>query len=170
MTFKEWLNIVLDKELICERYLPAVGAARSRKQFMDVVLDVNGIAFLCDMREKGCGLPYDIICDEFKAYLNGRYIHTKTRGTSSYTTSMYCRVEDPSEITVNTTLTGILGCSCMIHVPDNKICQIFVDGTSHVDITVGDGGRCYVDLWDGGTVCYSDSSAVSVKHRVVDDE
>ena len=170
MTFKEWLNIVLDKELICERYLPAVGAARSRKQYMDVVLDINGMAFLCDMREKGYGLPYNVICEEFKAYLNGRYIHTKTKPSGSYTASMYCRIEEPSEITINTTLTGIFGCSCNVHVPANMSCQLIVDGSSVVNITVGDGGKCYVDLWSGGEVTFSDTSSVAVKHKTVEDE
>lgn len=170
MTFKEWLNIVLDKGLICERYLPAVDAARSRKQFMDVVLDVNGMTFLCDMRERGYGLPYDVLCDEFKAYLNGRYIRTKNTHTGWYAASMYCRVESPSEITINTTLTGIFGCSCSIHVPANTWCQLIVDGSSVVNITVGNGGKCYVDLWRGGEVTFDDSSSVVVKHKTAGDE
>ena len=170
MTFKEWLNIVLYKGLICERYLPAVDAARSRKQFMDVVLDVNGMTFLCDMRERGYGLPYDVMCDEFKAYLNGRYIHTKSALLRGYTSSMYCRVEAPSEITINTTLTGIFGCSCSIHVPANTYCQLIVDGSSVVNITVGDGGKCYVDLWRGGEATFNDPSSVVVKHKSIEDE
>jgi hypothetical protein len=170
MTFKEWLNIVLDKGLICERYLPAVDAARSRKQFMDVVLDVNGMAFLCDMREKGYGLPYDVMYNEFNAYLNGRYIHTKSTLARGYTASMYCRVETPSEITINTTLTGIFGCSCSIHVPANTYCQLIVDGSSVVNITVGNGGKCYVDLWRGGEATFDDADSVVVKHKSIGDE
>ena len=170
MTFKEWLNIVLDNGLICERYLPSVGSAQSRKQFMDVVLDANGMAFLCDMREKGYGLPYDVICGEFRAYLNGRYIHTKTKTSGSYTASMYCRIEDPSEITINTTLTGIFGCSCSVHVPANTLCQLIIDGASVVNITVGAGGKCYVDLWRGGEVTFDDATSVVVKHKSIDDE
>jgi hypothetical protein len=170
MTFKEWLNIVLDKGLICERYLPEVDAARSRKQFMDVVLDVNGMTFLCDMRERGYGLPYNVLCDEFKAYLNGRYIHKKSVLLRGYTASMYCRVETPSEITINTTLTGIFGCSCNVHVPANTCCQLIVDGSSVVNITVENGGRCYVDLWRGGEVTFDDSSSVVVKHKTAGDE
>ena len=168
MTFKKWLNIVLDRGLICERYLPAVDSAQSRKQFMDVVLDANGMAFLCDMREKGYGLPYDVICGEFRAYLNGRYIRTKTKPSGSYTASMYCRIEDPSEITVNTTLTGIFGCSCWIHVPKNMYCQLYVDGASVVNISVDDGAKCYVDLWDGGIVVSEDMDSIVVKHRTAD--
>ena len=170
MTFKEWLNIVLDSGLICERYLPSVGSAQSRKQYMDIALDVNGMAFLCDMRDRGYGLPYDVLYDEFKAYLNGRYIHTKNTNTKWYTASMYCRVEAPSEITINTTLTGIFGCSCNIHVPANTSCQLIVDGTSVVNITVGNGSRCYVDLWRGGEVTFDDSSSVVVKHKSSEDE
>lgn len=167
MTFKDWLTLVKDKGLICERYLPMVDAARSRKQFMDVVLDVNGLAFLCDMREKGYGLPYDVMCDEFKAYLNGRYIHKKNVLARGYTASMYCRVETPSEITINTTLTGIFGCSCSIHVPANIYCQLIVDGSSVVNITVGNCGRCYVDLWRGGEVTFDDTDSVVVKHKSI---
>jgi hypothetical protein len=168
MTFKEWLNIILDRGLICERYLPLVDAARSRKQYMDIALDVNGMAFLCDMREKGYGLPYDVMCDEFKAYLNGRYIHTKSALLRGYTSSMYCRVEVPSEITINTTLTGIFGCSCSVHVPANTYCQLIVDGSSVVNITVGDWGKCYVDLWAGGEIVSEHMDSIVVKHRTAD--
>lgn len=170
MTFKEWLSFVLDKGLICERYLPLVDAARSRKQFMDVVLDINGMAFLCDMREKGYGLPYNAICEEFRAYLNGRYIRAKTKPSGSYTASMYCRIEDPSEITINTTLTGIFGCSCNIHVPANISCQLIVDGSSVVNITVGNGGKCYVDLWSGGEATFDNTDSVVIKHKSTKDE
>lgn len=170
MTFKDWLNIILDRGLICERYLPSVGSAQSRKQYMDIALDVNGMEFLCDMRERGYGLPYDVMCDEFKAYLNGRYIHTKNALLRGYTASMYCRVDAPSEITINTTLTGIFGCSCSIHVPANTYCQLIVDGSSVVNITVGNCGKCYVDLWRGGEVTFDDSSSVVVKHKTAGDE
>lgn len=169
MTFKDWLVDIKSKGLICERYLPLVDAARSRKQYMDVVLDTNGLAFLCDMREKGYGLPYDIMCSEFKSYLNGRYIHTKTKLDGSYTTSMYCDVEDPIEITINTTLTGLFRCTCVVNVPKNTSCRLYVDGGSVVNIHTAEGSRCYVDLWDGGLVTFDDDSDVRIKHVKVDE-
>lgn len=168
MTFKEWLNIVLDNGFICERYLPSVGSAQSRKQYMDIALDINGMEFLCNMREKGYGLPYDVICGEFRAYLNGRYIHTNAKPIGGYSSSLYCRIEDPSEITINTTLTGIFGCSCWIHVPKNMCCQLCVDGASVVNISVGDGAKCHVDLWDGGVVISDNMDSIIVKHRTAD--
>ena len=169
MTFKDWLVDIKGKGLICERYLPLVDAARSRKQYMDVVLDANGMAFLCDMRENGYGLPYDVICNEFKAYLNGRYIHTKTDQNGTYTSSMYCDVEDPAEITINTTLTGLFRCTCTVNVPKNTSCRLYVDGASVVDIHVADGSKCYVDIWDGGLVSFNEGADVRIKHVIVDE-
>lgn len=170
MTFKEWLNIVLDKGLICERYLPAVDAARSRKQYMDVVLDANGIAFLCDMRLKGYELPYAVMKSEFKAYLNGRYIHSKSSMSGTYTSAMYCDVQSPAEITVNTTLTGIFGCNCDIHVPDNTVCQVYVDSCSRVKITVSPNAICRIYVWDGGVIEAPDHSGATIHHKKFENE
>lgn len=170
MTFKEWLNIVLDKGLICERYLPAVDAARSRKQFMDVVLDVNGMAFLCDMRLQGYGLPYETIESEFRAYLNGRYIHAKPSASGSYTSSMYCGVDMPAEITVNTTLTGLFNCNCIVNVSDNTICQIYVDSNSNIELHVPSTSKCYIEVWRGGSCIYTGGGDVHIKHKNVEDE
>lgn len=165
MTFKEWLNIVLDKGLICERYLPAVDAARSRKQFMDVVLDINGMAFLCDMESKGYKLPYDVITNEFWAYMNGRYIHTKSSENGSYTTTMYCSVSTPEEITVSTTVTGLFNCKCKVFVPQNRVCQFFIDNGSDIELHVADSSKCYVNVWAGGSVSCVGDGDVHVKHK-----
>lgn len=170
MTFKEWLNIVLDKELICERYLPAVDAARSRKQFMDVALDVNGMAFLCDMRLQGYELPYETIESEFRAYLNGRYIHSKSSISGSYTSAMYCGIDVPAEITINTTLTGLFGCHCIVNVPSNVVCQIYVDSGCDVLINVADNARCQIRVWDGGLVECNNNSNVTITRKKLGDE
>ena len=170
MTFKEWLNIVLDKGLICERYLPAVDAARSRKQFMDVVLDVNGMAFLCDMNLRGYGLPYETIEGEFSAYLNGRYIRSKSTPSGSYTSTMYCGVDVPAEITINATLTGLFNCHCVVNVPDNTICRIYVDNNSNIELHVPSNSKCYIEVWRGGSCIHTGGGDVYIKHKNVEDE
>lgn len=170
MTFKEWLSFVLDKKLICERYLPAVDAARSRKQYMDIALDVNGMAFLCDTAASGRGLPYDTMCAEFGPYLNGRYIGSKNSTDNAYTSSLYCSMDDPSGITINTTLTGFFNCHCDVNVPKNKVCQLYVDNASNVNVIVPDDGKCYVDVWGGGVVRFSSPDKVVVKRRETKNE
>lgn len=166
MTFKDWLNIVNDKGLICDRYLPAVMSARSRKQYMDAVLDINGMTFLCDMMDAGYGLPYETIKAEFAPYLNGRYIGTNRSASGAYTTSMYCDINTPSEITVNTSLAGIFGCSCYIHIPDNTRTRLCVDGGSNIMLTVGKGAKCHIDVWGDGIVCHGyDDDTVVIKHK-----
>lgn len=170
MTFNDWLIEVKNSEFICERYLPLVDAARSRKQYMDVALDVNGMAFLCDMIVLGLGLPYTTMHAEFSPYLNGRYISTKSDANGGYTSSLYCSIETPSEITANTTLTGIFNCKCSVNIPKGKACQLYVDSNSVIDINVADGGKCYVDVWDGGTVRFSSHDNVIVKRRKTEHE
>lgn len=170
MTFKEWLSFVLDKGLICERYLPMVGAARSRKQFMDVVLDANGMAFLCDMRLQGYELPYETIESEFRAYLNGRYIHSKASASGNYTATMYCGVYVPSEITINTTLTGLFGCHCIVNVPNNVSCQIYVDSNSDIELHIPPTSKCYMEVWRGGSCVHTGGGDVYIKHKNGKDE
>ena len=170
MTFKEWLNIVLDKGLICERYLPDVDAARSRKQFMDIALDVNGMEFLCDMGAKGYKLPYETMRNEFVAYMNGRYIRSKSSSDGGYTSSMYCSIEMPSEITVNTTLTGLFDCRCTVYVPEHTVCQVYVDSGSNIQLHVPTTSKCYVEVWNGGGVVSSGGGNVYIKHKCRDNE
>lgn len=165
MTFKEWLEIVKDKGLICDRYLPMVLSARSRKQYMDAVLNINGMSFLCDMKDAGHELPYEVLKSEFKAYLNGRYIATSTTVNGSYTTAMYCDVNRPSEITANTTLTGIFGCDCVVNIPSNAIAHLCVDGGSRVSIVLGDNSKCRVDVWGHGSVSHIYGDRVTIKHK-----
>lgn len=165
MTFKEWLEIVKDKGLICDMYLPMVLSARSRKQYIDIALDVNGMAFLCDMIVIGHRLPYSTMHTEFDPYLNGRYIRTKSDANGGYTSSLYCSIETPSEITANTTLTGIFNCKCSVNIPKGKVCQLYVDSNSVININVTDSSKCYVDVWDGGIVRSSSQDNIIVKHR-----
>jgi hypothetical protein len=132
---------------------------------MDVALDINGMAFLCDMIVIGLGLPYTTMHAEFSPYLNGRYISAKSGSNGGYTSSLYCSIETPSEITANTTLTGIFNCKCSVNIPKSKACQLYVDSNSIIDINVADGGKCYVDVWDGGVVRFSSSDKVIVKRR-----
>lgn len=170
MTFKDWLEIVNNEGLICERYLPLVNAARSRKQYMDIVLDANGMAFLCDMSLRGHKLPYEVIRREFWAYLNGRYIHSKASISGTYTAAMYCGVETPSSITVNTTLTGFFGCNCDVFVPDNMVCQIYVDNGTAINLKVSQDSTCHVCVWNGGDVKCANTSNIIMKHKNMEDE
>ena len=170
MTFKDWLSLVKNKGLICERYLPDVDAARSRKQFMDVALDVNGMAFLCDMGVKGYKLPYDVMRTEFVAYMNGRYIRSKSTSDGGYTSSMYCSIELPSEVTVNTTLTGFFDCHCIVSVPPNMVCQIYVDSGSDIELHIPVTSKCYVEVWNGGNATLSGGGTSYIKHKCQDDE
>lgn len=166
MTFVEWLEVVKGRGLICDKYMPMVLSARSRKQFMDIALDVNGISFLCDMIDEGSGLPYDVMLDEFVAYINGRYIHVNSSTSGSYSASMYCQVLSPREITASTTLLGIFGCKCDIHIPKNHIVQLCVDSNSDVNIILEPNSKCYVDLWRGGNVQASgDTSGIIIKNK-----
>ncbi len=165
MTFKDWLYIIKDEGLICDRYLPKVLSARSRKQYMDAVLNINGMSFLCDMSDAGHKLPYEVIKSEFGAYLNGRYIATNTSVSGSYTTAMYCGVNKPSEITVNTTLTGIFGCDCVVNIPSNTVAHLCVDECSKVAIVLGDNSKCHVDVWGRGSVSHIYGDRVIIKRK-----
>jgi hypothetical protein len=165
MTFKDWLNIIKDEGLICDRYLPKVLSARSRKQYMDAVLNINGMSFLCDMADAGHKLPYEVIKSEFKAYLNGRYIATNASVSGAYTTAMYCGVNKPSEITVNTTLTGIFGCDCVVNIPSNTVAHLCVDECSKVAIVLGDNSKCHVDVWGRGSVSHIYGDRVIIKRK-----
>jgi hypothetical protein len=68
--FKEWIEDIMQRGLLCKEYTEKVIHAKSKKQIMDIVLDVNGASYLLELSAKGFALPYETIRNEFGAYIN----------------------------------------------------------------------------------------------------
>ena len=147
MKTMQWLNVLMNKGLVCEQYKSKISGALSKKQIMDIFLDANGIPFLCEMSSNGNALPYEVILSEFKSYINGRY--ASVHGESGYTSSVYCCYSDETSIEIETTQTLFLGCSLNVSVKANDYVRIYLDKGSDIRIHCPESAKCIVEDWGG---------------------
>lgn len=152
MTFKDWIDKVIDSGNLCEEYTDKVHEAKSKKALMDIVLDANGSKFLVEMDEHGISLPYDTIKREFGAYINGRYVSEyTTKNGGHYNSSIYCCYEE-SECLVDTTVATMLGCKTTIVMNDNDYVKIIADKNCELTIKCQDSTRCSVEYSEGAKI------------------
>lgn len=117
---------------VCDRYSQRLSQAGSKKQFIDLALEVAAAPYFCRSVAKGWGLKADYIKEAFRPFLNGRY----RRQNEGYTAAMYCGAD---EITASSTLTIIIGCHgtitadriCELHLVDSE-CNIIGIGRPKV--------------------------------------
>lgn len=153
MEFKDWISEVRGNGLLCASYSEKVDNAKSKKQLLDVVLDSNGVSFLCEMDSHGLALPYETILKSFSSYVNGRYVseHKNDKG-NGYNSCIFCCYSDSDTIEINTTLTTLLGCSTDIYIKDNDFCKIYADKNCNLRIHCPITSRCIVEYWKGAKV------------------
>lgn len=113
---------------LCQEYTDKVDNAGSKKSFMDIAIDINGMPWLCESICRGWGLTPEYIAKEFAPFNNGRYIRQ-----DGYTSAMYCQPPEDKEITIETTAALIIGHNGVITIPKNRICELYIC-QSHVRI------------------------------------
>lgn len=150
MKFKEWLDRIIDAGLLCGAYQDKTLDAKSKKHLMDVVLDSNGVSYLCEMQAKGYPLPYETILREFGNYINGRYIaEFKNDKGNGYTSTIYCCYSDTDTIEIKTTATTILGCKSKVRIAENTFVVIYADTNCELEVMCPESSRvslhCYGD-------------------------
>lgn len=153
MTFNEWIQEIIGSGLLCGEYTSKVDDAKSKKRLMDIVLDANGVSWLCEMDAKGMPLPYETILREFKGYINARYIaEYKNEKGNGYSSALYCCFSDSSDINIETTLTTVLGCKADVWVGANDFVKIYADKNCQLMIHCPETSRCIVEYWKGAKV------------------
>lgn len=153
MTFNEWIEIVTKKGYLCDEYKNKVDQAMSKKQIMDIALDANGSEYLPKLRNVNLSLPYEIICNEFRSYINGKYIAEYKNGRGNgYTSSIYCCYNDNNALLVETTVITLLGCKCLIRVKENDYVKINADCNCELVIDCPTTSRCVVEYWGNAKI------------------
>lgn len=155
MVFEDWIKKIIDSGNLCEGYTEKVSEAESNRKLMDIVLDANGISYLCEMQKKGIPLPYEIINTRFGAYINGRYkaqfANDKGNG---YTSSLYCATTE--DVVIDTTIACLLGCTCKVSIPPNAFVRLYCDKNCDLIIDCPASSKLIVDYWQGFTFDYAD--------------
>lgn len=153
MKFKEWLDRIIDAGLLCGAYQSKTLDAKSKKHLMDIVLDANGLSYLCEMQSKGYALPYETILREFGNYVNGRYVaEYRNEKGNGYTSTIYCCYAESDEIHISTTCTTILGCKSKVVVAPYDYVQIYADKECELDIICGTMAKVKIDYWRGAKI------------------
>lgn len=153
MKLQDWINTVLDEDLVCERYRDDLRSVSSKSRLLDVALDVNGFPFIMEMGAKGFPLPYETIMSELKSYINGHYIVTKKgKSGGTYTTCAYCCYSESSEIDICTTATMFFGCDLDVYIKNNDFVRLYCDPNTHLRVHCPKSARCIVELWQGASV------------------
>lgn len=93
--------------------------AKSKKQLVDLCLSAKAMPYVAKAIAGGWGISPDVIGDEFKPFLNGRYI----RNSDGYTSALYCGVLDGIEISTTTAL--IVDCTGVVIV-DRPIAELHI--------------------------------------------
>ena len=111
---------MLEANLICEKYKDDVSNAKSKKELFDIACCIDGAEFLAEKAQKGNGLPVETMEAEFKNFINGKYkaVYKDENGKQLYTSCMYIGNENP--IVVDTTVTVLFGCKCVVEVPVDR--------------------------------------------------
>lgn len=162
MKFEDWIKQVISSGNLCNGYEDKVSRAASRKQLIDIVCDANGISYLCEMNSAGYPLPYEVICNEFKYYINGKYkaefVNEKGNG---YTSSIYCCYN--GELEIDTTLICLLGCNITnLKIKENGFARIYMDKNCIIDMEVPPTSLCIVEVWGDSQVYWNEGAKVEL--------
>lgn len=103
---------------ICEM-LDDWNNAKSKKQLMDVALNVRGMQYISEAIAQGWGVSPEIITKDFSPFNNGRYVYN-----DGYTSTMYCQSPE-DEIKIGTTTALIIDYDKTIIV-DRPICELYL--------------------------------------------
>lgn len=159
--FKKWVALLKENDLLCDKYCEKVDNARSKLELIRCCLDANGANFLQEMQAAGFALPYEVVCNVFRSYINGRYVaEFRNEKGNGYTSKMYCKHQEP--ILVDTTLCSILGCKCDVVIKKNNFAQLYVDSESEIRIILEEGAQVLVDIWKGAQVSTNDEKRTKV--------
>lgn len=85
---------------------------KSKKQLMDLALDIRAIPYLANAVAEGWGISIDVIEKEFAPFLNGRYVRNK----DGYTSSVWCGYKGDT-IRMTDTATLVIGFNGIIIPP-----------------------------------------------------
>lgn len=148
MDYKEYINLIISNGLLCEEYQKKLSASHSKKKIFELISDSNGVSYFQELGAKGYDVPYELIVEFFKSYINGRYkpafySETEEGYSGEYTSAVYCGYD--GEILTDTTQLSILNCHCKITVPEGQYASVYIDGNSSVDMDIiGFGANVYV--------------------------
>lgn len=143
MTIEQWLDNIYATNNMCADYQGLVKKAKSIKQIFELILTSDGLSYLCEVQERGIDLPYSLITDGFKNYINGKLVYEHTiDGEPAFTTTLYCCYNNP--ICVNTTGVCLLNCNSTIEISPFNVAKIYIDRNCDIKVVCPSTSKCII--------------------------
>lgn len=150
MNYEEFREEAIRKNL-CGEYTYLLNKKNSNKQLYDILCHPKGLDYMFDAIAKGWGMSDDVLLDMLKPFINGKV----TADYDKFSSKLYCSYS--GEILADTTLLGIINSDCIIDIPNNMICEIYLTGKCNVSL-IGE-GECVC-------VCYGNYEDIVIdKHN-----
>ena len=144
MKTREFIQHLLDADLICSLYKDRVAEAHSKSAIAEMVADANGGEFVCSMIAHGNELDYEDAEEYFKHHFNDRRIFEYAEG---YTSQVYCNWSE-DRILVKTAQVTLLGCTDVdVFVPSHSCAVINIDPNTTARISAAGGSRVACVYW-----------------------
>lgn len=106
---------------LCDRGARIWEHCGSKKALVDFALGSWGCDYLATAICQGWGIAPEVIAKDFAAFNNGKY----TRNKDCYTSQMYCLPEG-KHISINSTLTLVIGFDGTIDIEKHAVCEIYL--------------------------------------------
>ncbi len=135
---------------LCEKYSELLDGCNTKKQLFDLATDSNGIPFICESMVDGWCVTPESISENFKTFINGRYI-SQHKG---YTSAMYVERFFIEPLVAKTTNLVIIACEGVVDIPENVVCNIFIVNSN---VVVSGSGVCYVKHYGENSIKYNES-------------
>lgn len=134
---------------LCEKYSEMWDNCKSKKQLFDLATDSNGIPYICEAMVEGWGVTPEFISDNFKTFINGRYISQH----NGYTSAMYVEKFFIEPLVAKTTNLVIIACEGVVNIPEDVVCNLFIVNS---DVVLSGSGVCYVKTYGENTIKYDE--------------
>lgn len=140
---------------LCGQYKTMWDACRNKKDLIDMALDANGVEFMADSIAFDWGLSKEYLMKEFSDFINGKY----QRNKGGYKSRMYVGYE--GDITIDSTITLLVGCKGKVVVPCSMVASIYVCGGC--DIDVKNDGVVYLYAYGSSNKVHGNAKVIQCK-------
>lgn len=115
---------------LCGQYKGIWDNCKSKKDLVDVAIDVNGIEFMADSIAFDWGLSEEFLVTEFDEYINGKYRRIK----DGYSSELHVGEGNNTISVVSTLNLFAYSKNITIYVPQDSFCRIYLAKCSNVRI------------------------------------
>lgn len=164
MKLKEIIELAVRECDVCDGYRERLKGASTLKDVMDILMDANGIEWLCFQSQFLKLDSRDVLLRLAPAFINGRhvasYVNEKGNG---YTTAIFVgeKGEKARDVEVDSTIACFMRMSAHVYIRKNSFVRIYADKDSAITLHLAKDARCEVNVGGNGIVLIDGKSESS---------